>query len=388
MREPTKKELMDELADLRLRLEDAEDTLNAIRQGEVDALVVSGPEGDRVFTLKGADHSYRILVETINEGAATLTRDGKIMYANRKMAELLKAPLEKVIGSSFEDYLFPLDHQFFESLLLEAQTGKSKDEVRLLAENTSVLLSLNSMALEDSPGALGLVVTDLSQPKRQEKLLQYITGELIEARGKERMRLATSLHDGLGHELLKVKHSLKSMDEMLEPEHLYLKEVVTETLHNINAIIDNAWGLFQDPSPQFLEDLGLSETLDHLIYQFKKDKGLKVSVEKGDISDLFPLKAQIAITRIFQEILFNIDKYCGATEVKVRIKKHDHGVEFNIEDNGHGFDPEELRYLERDDLGLGLMAVDEWINILGGELQIISKKGYGTKFSFTLPFAP
>jgi signal transduction histidine kinase len=63
-------------------------------------------------------------------------------------------------------------------------------------------------------------------------------------------------------------------------------------------------------------------------------------------------------------------------------------VEFNIEDNGHGFDPEELRTLERDDLGLGLMALDEWINILGGELQITSKKGAGTKLAFSLPFAP
>ena len=106
-------------------------------------------------------------------------------------------------------------------------------------------------------------------------------------------------------------------------------------------------------------------------------------MEKEDINDLFHLKAQIAITHIFQEILFNIDKHCGATEVKVYIKKHDHGVEFNIEDNGHGFDPKELRCLERDDLRLGLMAVDEWINILGGELKIVSKKDYGTKLSFT-----
>ena len=73
----TKQELLKENADLQARLEEAEGTLRAIRHGEVDALVISGPEGDRVFTLKGADHSYRIMVENINEGAATLAADGK-----------------------------------------------------------------------------------------------------------------------------------------------------------------------------------------------------------------------------------------------------------------------------------------------------------------------
>ena len=62
------------------------ETLSAIRRGEVDALLVSGPEGDRVFTLKGADHTYRILVDTIHEGAATIASDGKIIYANRRLA--------------------------------------------------------------------------------------------------------------------------------------------------------------------------------------------------------------------------------------------------------------------------------------------------------------
>jgi two-component system, NarL family, sensor kinase len=388
MDKPTRKELLNTLADLRLRLEEAEDTLRAIRHGEVDALVVSGLEGDRIFTLKGADHTYRLLVESINEGAATLTRDGDILYANCRLAELLKVPLERVIGSSIRNYLFPFDRKLFESLLVEAQTGHSKGEVRLLPEGTSVLLSLNIMLREDSPGVIGLVVTDLSQPKRQEKLLHYITGQLVQARGKERLRIATELHDGLGHELLKVKHSLMSLDNMLGPEHAPLREAVTKILLNINGTIDNVWRLYNDLSPKDLEDMGMTAQLDHLFLLVRKNTGLKISVEQDDISDLFPTEVQIAIHRVCQEILNNIDKYCGATEVKVSIKKHGHCVEFNIEDNGHGFDPEELRTLERDDLGLGLMALDEWINILGGELQITSKKGAGTKLAFSLPFAP
>ena len=61
-----------QLEELRMRLEEAEETLRAIRKGEVDALVVSGPQGDQVYTLKGAEQPYRVFVETMNEGAATL----------------------------------------------------------------------------------------------------------------------------------------------------------------------------------------------------------------------------------------------------------------------------------------------------------------------------
>jgi PAS domain S-box-containing protein len=173
MNKPTRKELMDELAELRLRLEEAEDTLSAIRQGEVDALVVSGPEGDQIFTLKGADHSYRTLVETINEGAATLARDGKILYANRRLAELLQTPLERLIGSHLQDYVSPRDRPLVEALF-QIHQEDHRDEVRLRAAKGAevpCLLSVSRMPPEDFSAKLSLVVTDLREQKRQEEIL-------------------------------------------------------------------------------------------------------------------------------------------------------------------------------------------------------------------------
>ena len=94
----TYQKLLKENADLRTRLEEAEDTLRAIRNGEVDALVVYGQEGERIHTLKGADHAYRILVETISEGTVTLSPDGDILYANQQMAAMLGSRLEQITG--------------------------------------------------------------------------------------------------------------------------------------------------------------------------------------------------------------------------------------------------------------------------------------------------
>src|SRR5512133_55563 len=84
---------------LRAQLAEAQELIRAIQSGDVDALVVCGPEGDQVFTLKGAEYEYRALVEAMNEGAATLSADGIVLYFNQRLSDLVGIPLEQIIGS-------------------------------------------------------------------------------------------------------------------------------------------------------------------------------------------------------------------------------------------------------------------------------------------------
>ncbi|MEN6508136.1 MAG: PAS domain-containing protein, partial [Smithella sp.] len=96
---------------------ESEETLRAILSGEVDGLVVKTAEGDRVFTLSGADHPYRIMVETMNEWAVTLTSDGTILFCNQRFAEIVQGALEKVMGSSIYPYISSTDLPLFKALL-------------------------------------------------------------------------------------------------------------------------------------------------------------------------------------------------------------------------------------------------------------------------------
>jgi len=95
------------IAELEARLAEAEETLQAIRTGQVDALVVSGPDGDQIFALEGADHAYRLLVEEMQEGTVTLNQDGLILYANRQFAAMMKAPVDLIVGSNIHSFLPP-----------------------------------------------------------------------------------------------------------------------------------------------------------------------------------------------------------------------------------------------------------------------------------------
>src|SRR5260370_37834465 len=93
----TQRNLDSEVIELRARLAEAEETIAAIRQGAVDALVVEGPKGDQVFTLRGAEKPYRLLMEAINEGALTLQDDGTILFCNRRFGETVAAPSDRII---------------------------------------------------------------------------------------------------------------------------------------------------------------------------------------------------------------------------------------------------------------------------------------------------
>ena len=119
MTEQTKsaEELAQENDSLRDQLEEVTEVLTAIRTGGVDALVVESPNGEQIFTLQGADRPYRTFVETMNEGAVTLTMDGTIVYCNRRFADLVGTQLEQTFGRTFLDFVAPLDRPEFEALL-------------------------------------------------------------------------------------------------------------------------------------------------------------------------------------------------------------------------------------------------------------------------------
>jgi len=169
-----RRQLLDELRELTARLMEAEETLHAIRSGEVDGLVVETAQGERVFTLSGADHPYRVMVETMNEGAVTLTSDGTILFCNQRFAEIVQGPLERVIGSSIQQYISSTDLPLFGALMERGLQGNGKLEMALQTGggvSVPVFLSISALQHTDMHGAACMVVTDLTEQKRNEEIL-------------------------------------------------------------------------------------------------------------------------------------------------------------------------------------------------------------------------
>ncbi len=149
-------------ASLHLKLRELEETLRAIRGGEVEVLGVAGTDSG-FFTLKGTEHAYRVMVEAMNEGAVTLAGDGVILYANRSFAELAGTPLEKVIGARIGDFAVAMDAQKLETLLIQGQRMSRREEILLKGAGglpVPALFSVHPLN-EDGPATLCAVVTNL-----------------------------------------------------------------------------------------------------------------------------------------------------------------------------------------------------------------------------------
>ena len=170
-------DLRTENEDLRARLDEAEDTLRAIRSGEADSLVVIGDRGEQIFALRGADQAYRILIENMSEGALTVNTSGMIIYANRRFAEMLKSPLEKVISSQITTWIAPDSYQAFEQLLSHKSKKNNRKELDLVADDcTRVPISLSSSfpllkEMEDMTCLLATDLTEINAYKRNEQEL-------------------------------------------------------------------------------------------------------------------------------------------------------------------------------------------------------------------------
>jgi PAS domain S-box-containing protein len=154
---------------LRGRLDEAEQTLDAIRCGDVDALVVTGPHGERVFSLTGAEQTYRLIVETMNEAALTVDLDETILFCNQRFSDLMKTSLSKTIGKKLADFVSPAQRQPLRMLLADAQAGAILRHLTLRAiDGTAVSVQIAGSLLEAGDFmTICLVVTDLTELESQ-----------------------------------------------------------------------------------------------------------------------------------------------------------------------------------------------------------------------------
>jgi two-component system CheB/CheR fusion protein len=180
----TYEELLEEVEELSFQLKEANDTIHAIRTGQIDALVVETEDGPQLYTLKSADHTYRVLIEKMKEGAVTLDKGGIILYSNSQFASMINMPLTKVIGLPIIDFIPDQYKNKFKKIAEQGWKSDSKGELFLKNSTGDLipfLLSVTSLELDEG-AALSIILTDLTLQKENEKQLELKNQQLEEAR--------------------------------------------------------------------------------------------------------------------------------------------------------------------------------------------------------------
>jgi PAS domain S-box-containing protein len=226
----TKKQLIIENKKLQSRLIEIEEALNAIRNGEVDAIMVSGREGEQIYSVSSAETPYRTFIEKMSEGAVTLTKEGTIIYCNQRFAEIVKSPHEKVIGSSLKRFITPDDNSKLDNFL--AQLTHDKHDVLIVTlTNTSYLrLSIHLLPPYLQGDNYIIIATDISDLKKKEFELNEIIYKLVNHIKELRALRIDNISETLDVE--QRKNKLDIANNILYKEITKLNRLVTKLKQN------------------------------------------------------------------------------------------------------------------------------------------------------------
>jgi PAS domain S-box-containing protein len=390
-------EIARENADLHARLEEAHDALEAIRNGGVDGLVVEGPNGDRIYTLEGADHPYRIFVESMNEGAVTIDAQGTIVYANQAFADLIGYTLEKTVGIQLSHYVQLSDRPHFDRLLCKSTSQSNRVELSILSgDGATIPVQLSARPTSLQSGEFYcLVVTDLREQRvREQELhqsherLRALTNELNLAEQRERKRLAGELHDYLAQLLVVLRMKLRQSAQHItsgKAEHL-LKEadqILTQSL-------DYTRSLVAELTPPSLHEFGLVQALDWLASQMQQH-GLHVLITHQQEVLAIPEDQAVLLFQSVRELLFNVLKHANAKRTTISVSDTpNHELHVSVTDDGCGFDPMLLSKhpSDSDAKRFGLFSIQERLAAMGGRFDIQSSVGRGTRALLAIPYWP
>ncbi len=202
-----------ENAELHARLEEAEETLRAIREGEVDAVIVSGSKGDRVFSLVEADNLYRLMVETMNEAGLAVSPDCTVLFCNDRACGLLQGTKERLLGRSLMDFVAERDRERFNRLLQTTLTQPANEQFQFITQNDSPLpMHIWASRLDRPDGPMiCLIGTDLSRLEAQKELIELLSRQREELR--ESRVAALNLMDDAIEAKNKTEKALKALRE-------------------------------------------------------------------------------------------------------------------------------------------------------------------------------
>ncbi len=406
-------QLLKENERLSHQLDEANEIIHAIRTGQIDALVVQGKEGHELYTLKTADHTYRVFIETMNEGAVTLSPDGLIVYCNSMFALMVGLPLSTVISLSFSVFVSEKSVQAYNNLFRSGWTEDNKIELLIQGKQRAVpcQISVNALELDDGV-SLSMILTDLTIQKENQRLLE----ENLEQLAHTNTALEVSNHDLLqfasvaSHDLQEPLRKIQIFAGMLKDQHAIT--LPPDSLKHLGKIIDSSYrmktmivDILSYSRLSTNEDRFAPTDLNAVVADVLIDFELLISDKKavvtvGNLPTVEVNRGQIR--QVFQNLISNALKFSRvgvAPELTIRGdggEEHCSCYTITIADNGIGFDES---YAEKvfslfqrlntkeayEGSGIGLAITKRIIDRHKGTIKATSKEGLGSTFSIKLP---
>jgi PAS domain S-box-containing protein len=411
-----------ELEKLRFQLEEANETIEAIRTGQIDAIVVQGDNGHQLYTLKSADHTYRVFIEKMTEGAVTLNNQGYILYCNSRFASMVNTPLSYIIGMNFEQFIASEHLTPYKELFAKAWDEDCKGEVSLARGHEFMPVQVSLTALElDEGKALSVIVTDLTRQKKNEQQLRETNEQLakmneaLEVSNNDLQQFASVASHDLQEPLRKImvfSNILKEKyaNELSDDSHQCLNKIIdssgrmksliidilnysrlSENITKVNAVDLNA--LIRE----LLEDFELMIRDKNAIIQVNKLPSIEVN--RGQIRQVFQniISNALKFQRPGVDPVITIDsKLVQSLSFDSKEDPNGDYCQISIKDNGIGFNEkfatdifalfERLNPKDKyEGTGIGLAIAKKIVEKHNGIIKAMSNEMDGSLFMIILP---
>lgn len=257
------------------------------------------------------------------------------------------------------------------------------------ADRRENLFSLRIVENIESMGAkLGMAI---DRYDLQEKLsqtvdsLHQLSSHLLTVQENEQRRIAMELHDGCGQDLNAIKLRLKGLQKLLPSEAIEVNDELDQLLTYTEKVIDDLREIAHGLNPATLEVLGLSAAAKQVIREFSTNTGIHVETKLTPLDQVKDANTQICLFRILQEALTNISKHARASWVSVVGSVDGDNLHICIQDNGSGFDGQEVYKTNGTGRCMGLSAMKLRCSMIRASLEIDSEKGKGTRLAVCVP---
>ena len=429
---------------LQQQLKHAKETIEAIKRGTIDAVVISDKKKLKVFTGATADKKYRILIEKMHEGTVVITKTGIILYCNSHFAAMVNLPLHQVIGSKFENFIIDASEKHVSGLLKKGWTRYSQNEISIYKKGKKsmpVLMSLNAIVWDNTP-VLSITLTDLTiqnenreELKEKAKQLEQKNTELktvikklaVQNKKKEKKTIElTAANKDLttftyvsSHDLQEPLRKIQNFVTCILLEEGNLSETSRDYFLRMRTSAKRMQELIDDlltysrskDNKQNFENTDLNTILNDVKNDFEETLQEKeATIKVSDLCEIPVIRTQFR--QVIQNLISNSLKFSKAhTPLQIRIsskieqrsRKNDKIAASKIKychltytDNGIGFDPQYNERIfevfqrlhsqeEYSGTGIGLAICKRIIENHNGTITATGEPGKGARFDLFIP---
>ncbi len=351
---------------------------------------------DYVEALRESEARFRAIFEGTTIGIALLDKDGRIVESNPALQRMLGYSLAQFLHKSFTGFILPEDAprcQVFFRELMEGKRQSYQAEKKYLRKDGQTAwgrLTVSSIQGAEARDQFAIcLLEDITDRKQSEKeirtyqeQLRSVASELSLTEERERRRLATDLHDHVGQILALAQIQLGAIRESAASTQL--AKPMDEVRRLIEQTIQYTRSLTFELSPPILYDLGFEAAVEWLAELIQNQHGIIIKVQADRTAKPMNDEIRVILFQTVRELLVNVVKHNYAKNIRVFIARDDSNLQVKIEDDGLGLGTPPEVSLDGP-YGFGFFSIQERLKYLGGNLEVESEQGWGSRVTLRVP---